>query len=339
MTVGRFKAIASAAVVLLAGMAEAQVTVQNGVQYATHDGVPLYGDLYLPSSAGPHAAVMFIHGGAWKVGSRSGYASSWGPYLAERGYVVFSIDYRLSTPTTPTWPQALLDCKAALQYLRGSAAALGVDPDRIAVGGDSAGGELSSMLALTQDWPAFANRYPGDAFAAVSTKVEAVIPAYAVFNMAAWWRWTKIGYPTTALEYTSLDELFGGSPSDVPGAYLEASPLEYVRMSATSLGDLALPNDGVDAAWFVTWGMEDPIVPAEEQSIPFVKALRDAGADVTAVGVPNIGHFWFSKSALTGQRGMSPSCTIAPGNFVVCPGATPNDFIAPRLLEFLGNHL
>jgi acetyl esterase/lipase len=339
MTGVRVKAIASAVAVLFSAVAAAQVTVENNVRYATHDGVPLAGDLYLPSTAGPHPAVMFIHGGAWKVGSKSGYASSWGPYLAERGYVVFSIDYRLSTPATPTWPKALLDCKAALQYLRGNAAALGVDPDRIAAGGDSAGGELSAMLALTQDWPAFAERYPDDPFAGVSTKVKAVIPAYAVFNMAAWWRWTKIGYPTTALEYTSLDELFGGAPSDVPGAYLEASPLEYVRQGATSLGALALANDGLDAAWFVTYGLEDPIVPADDQSIPFAKALRDAGADVTEVAVPNIGHFWFSKSALTGRRGMSPSCTIAPGNFVVCPGATPNDYIAPRLLEFLAKNL
>jgi acetyl esterase/lipase len=339
MTGGRVKAIASAAVVLLSATAAAQASVQNNVRYATHDGVSLYGDLYLPSTAGPHPAVMFIHGGAWKVGSKSGYGTSWGPYLAERGYVVFAIDYRLSTPTTPTWPQALLDCKAALQYLRGDAAALGVDPDRIAVGGDSAGGELSSMLALTQDWPAFANRYPGDPFAGASTKVKAVIPAYAVFDMMAWWRWTKIGYPTTALEYTSLDELFGGSPMDVPGAYLEASPLAYVRQGARSLGDFALANAGLDVAWFVTYGKEDPIVPAESQSIPFAKALRDAGANVTEVGVPNVGHFWFSKSALTGQRGMSPSCTVAPGNFVVCPGATPNDFIAPRLLDFLASNL
>jgi len=310
-----------------------------GIEYTRVDDAGLHLDACVPDGEGLFPMAILVHGGGWGSGDRHGPITVLTNALDAAHFAWFSIDYRLSTPTTPTWPQALLDCKAALQYLRGSAAALGVDPDRIAVGGDSAGGELSSMLALTQDWPAFANRYPGDAFAAVSTKVEAVIPAYAVFNMAAWWRWTKIGYPTTALEYTSLDELFGGSPSDVPGAYLEASPLEYVRMSATSLGDLALPNDGVDAAWFVTWGMEDPIVPAEEQSIAFVKALRDAGADVTAVGVPNIGHFWFSKSALTGQRGMSPSCTIAPGNFVVCPGATPNDFIAPRLLEFLGNHL
>src|SRR5512143_2749580 len=136
MSGGCTKAIASAAVVLISSVAAAaQVTVQNNVRYATHDGVPLYGGLYLPSTAGPHAAVMFIHGGAWKVGSKSGYGTSWGPYLAERGYVVFAIDYRLSTPTTPTWPQALLDCKAALQYLRGNRD-LPVDPDRIAVGGD-----------------------------------------------------------------------------------------------------------------------------------------------------------------------------------------------------------
>jgi len=316
-------------------LAIADYTQQTDVPYAIHDGVTLYGDLYLPITMGPHPAIMFIHGGAWRVGSKNGYGDNWGPYLADRGYVVFAIDYRLSTPTQTTWPQVLLDCKAALQYLRGNAAALGVDPDRIGVSGDSAGGQLSSMLALTQDMPAFANQYPSDTFTNVSTKVKVVVPVYGVFDMVAWWKWT-----TLVRTDKPLEQLFGGEPGYLPGSYFEASPINYVRSGATFLEEVSLPNEGLEIPWFVTYGMEDDIVPAEGQSIPFVKALKEAGADVTAVAVPRVGHFWYTSSIITGHPGLSTCVTVPPPNVaVICEGATPNDFIASKLLRFLENNL
>lgn len=312
-------------------IAAADYTQQSNVLYATHDGVPLYGDLYLPTTQGPHPAMMFIHGGAWQAGSKNGYGENWGPHLAERGYVVFAIDYRLSSASHTMWPQDILDCKAALQYLRGNAATLGVDPDRIGVGGDSAGGELSSMLALTQNFPAYANKYPYDAFTNVNTKVKVVVPVYGVFDMVAWWKWTTISRTDKPLEH-----LFGGEPGKLPGLYYEASPINYVRSGATFLGDVSWPNDGLKIPWFVSYGMEDPIVPIEGQSIPFVKALKDAGADVTEVGVPRIDHFWFTASVITGRKGIS-SCVVerTPVLAVICTGATPNDFIEPKLMQFL----
>jgi acetyl esterase/lipase len=321
--------------------AVAAYTKQSNVLYATHDGVPLYGDLYLPSTRGLHPAMMFIHGGAWQVGTKDAYGVSWGPYLADRGYVVFSIDYRLSTKTQHTWPQALLDCKAALQYLRGNAATLDVDPDRIGVGGDSAGGQLSSMLTLTQDWPAFANRYPDDRFNSVSTKVKVEVAAYGVSNMPSWWMWNKNpNFDFGFLTRTFLEDLFGGTPRDLPAAYFEASALNYVRAGATSLGEVALPNDGLKVPWFITYGLEDFDVPADGQSIPFIKALKQAGTDVTKVAVPGAGHYWFTFTSFTGRHGV-PSCItqFSPALAVICKGATPNDFIAPRLLKFLANNL
>ena len=327
--------------VLSVGTVWGQFTVQEDVLYATHDGVPLYGDLYLPATAGPHPAMMFIHGGAWQVGSKSAYGVSWGPYLAERGYVVFSIDYRLSSATDHTWPEALLDCKAALQYLRGNAATLDVDPDRIGVGGDSAGGQLSSMLTLTQDWPAFANQYPSDIFADESTKVKVEVAAYGVFNMPSWWMWNKNpDFDFGFLTRTFLEDLFGGTPEDLPAPYFEASAINYVRASAKSLGEVSLPNAGMEVPWFITYGLDDFDVPAEGQSIPFVKALKEAGADVTAVAVPGAGHYWFTFTEITGKRGIPDCVTVfSPELVVICSGATPNDFIAKKLLRFLDKNL
>ena len=313
---------------------QAIVQTKMNVEYAVHDGASLVGDLYLPASDGPHAGMLFIHGGGFARGSKAGYGNTWGPYLAARGYVVFAIDYRLSKPTQPTWPQALLDCKAGLQYLRGNAAALGIDPDRIGVGGDSAGASLAAMVAVTQDFPQFANRYPRDPYASVSTKVKVAVPIYAVYDMMAQQKYES------GLENNpkNLEQFIGGTPNQMPGAYFESSPLNYIREAAVGLGNVATPNAGARISWFLAWGMMDPIVPPDGQSVMFVQALRDAGTTVTAVAVPKTDHFWFPVTPLTGKKGQ-PACEdVSPAKFS-CSGATPNDFIVSQLLDFIAHNL
>jgi len=327
--------LAIVAVIASGQAGEVKVQTTKNIVYAVHDGVSLLGDLYRPTSAGPHAAMMFIHGGGLTGGSRSGYGATWGPYLAERGYVIFAIDYRLGKPKESSWPQALLDCKAGLQYLRGNATALDVDPDRIGVGGDSAGALLTAMVAVTQDWAAYATQYPEDAYSNVSTKVKVAVPAYGIFDTMVSEKYTLI-----ARDNPPYDWAFGGTPYQKPGMYFEASAMDYIREASKSLGKAAIPNLATGIPWFVSYGIVDPRVPPEGESIPFVKALREAGANVTVVPVPNVGHLWLTQSAITGQQG-EPSCTETGSNpfRYVCKGATPNDFIAPKLLDFLVHNL
>jgi acetyl esterase/lipase len=307
---------------------------RTNVEYAIHDGISLVGDLYLPASGGSHPAMLFMHGGGFARGSKAGYGNTWGPYLAARGIAVFAIDYRLSKPNQTTWPQALLDCKAALQYLRGTAAKLGIDPDRIGVGGDSAGATLAALVAVTQDFPAFANRYPMDAYASLSTKVKVAVPIYGVYDMTAQQKYESGN--TNAPK--NLEQFFGGTPSQLPGAYFESSALNYIREAATSLGAVATPSPAARMNWFLAWGMADPVVPPNGQSMVFIQALRDAGATVTAVPVPNTDHYWFPVTPLTGKMG-EPGCEeITPAKFS-CSGPTPNDFIVSQLLDFLARNL
>jgi acetyl esterase/lipase len=313
---------------------QGNVQTKTNVEYAVHDGVSLVGDLYSPASGGPHAAMLFIHGGGFARGSKAGYGNTWGPYLAARGYVVFAIDYRLSKPTQATWPQALLDCKAGLQYLRGNAAALGIDPDRIGVGGDSAGAALAAIVAVTQDFPQFANRYPSDSYASVGTKVKVAVPIYGVYDMTLQQKYES-GLTNNP---KNLEQFLGGTPNQMAGAYFETSPLNYIREAAVSLGSVAAPNPGAKIPWFLAWGMADPVVPPAGQSVVFVQALRDAGAAVTAVPVPKTDHFWFPVTPVTGKKG-EPECEeITPAKFT-CSGATPNDFIVSQLLDFLAHNL
>ena len=114
--------------------------------------------------------------------------------------------------------------------------------------------------------------------------------------------------------------------------------MSYVREAAKTLSANSIYNSAIDASWFVTWGTVDAIVPPEEQTAPFVKALRNAGASVSAVPVPGVGHFWFTSSALTGKQGI-PKCEEATPAKFTCSGATPNDYISSQLMDFLAKNL
>ncbi len=326
--------IATLLVAVAVGTMWAQDNIQTktNVEYAVHDGVSLLGDLYLPASGGRHPAMLLIHGGGFVRGSKSAFGITWGPYLAARGYVVFAIDYRLANPEQPAWPQELMDCKAGLQYLRGNAAALGVDPDRIGVGGESAGGSLAALVAVTQDMARFANGYPRDAYSGLSTKVRVAVPMYGVYDMMAQQR------HSSAQGNKGEEQFLGGAPNQTPGAYFESSALSYIREAAVSLHNVATPNPGAKIPWFVAWGIEDHVVPPEGQSVVFVQALRDAGANVIAVPVPKTDHYWFSFTAITGKKG-EPECEEPKPAKFSCSGATPNDFIVSQLLDFLSKNL
>ncbi|HEU0080385.1 MAG TPA: alpha/beta hydrolase, partial [Longimicrobiaceae bacterium] len=110
-------------------------------------------DFYEPESDGGRAsrpAVLAIHGGAWRGGDKA-----WGEQFAKElcpfGYVVFSINYRLSGRPGGTWPAQIEDVQKALRYIRANASRFGIDPDRIASLGMSAGGHLATMVALRDD--------------------------------------------------------------------------------------------------------------------------------------------------------------------------------------------
>jgi acetyl esterase/lipase len=110
-------------------------------------------DFYEPKSDSGRAnrpAVLAIHGGAWRGGDKA-----WGEQFADElcpsGYVVFSINYRVSSRPGATWPAQIEDVQKALRYVRANAARFRIDPARIASLGLSAGGHLATMVALRDD--------------------------------------------------------------------------------------------------------------------------------------------------------------------------------------------
>ena len=149
---------------------------------------PLELDLWLPPDGdGPVPVVVFLHGGGWRLGSRHTRRPGVrrrrpDPFerLAQAGIAVASVDYRLSGEAV--WPAQLHDAKAAVRWLRARAGELGVDPDRIAAWGESAGGHLAELLGLTAGDAAL----EGDVgVTGPSSAVAAVVAWYAPSDLAA----------------------------------------------------------------------------------------------------------------------------------------------------------
>jgi len=135
------------------GCESAAYDVTRNLSYDSTIGVHGTFDFYEPESDGGRAdrpAVVAIHGGAWRGGDKA-----WGRQIAEElcpfGYVVFSINYRLSSRPDGTWPAQIEDVQKALKHIRASSRQFRLDPGRIATLGMSAGGHLATMAALRDD--------------------------------------------------------------------------------------------------------------------------------------------------------------------------------------------
>ncbi len=191
-----------------------------GVTYATHDSVALAGDLYLPKGSGPFPALVGVHGGGWVQGVR-GQFQHWGKYLAERGVALFAISYRLAKPGQKTFPHAVQDALAAIQFVRGNAKDFNIAPERIGVFGHSAGSNIGALAALAGK--SFEGGYPQDAHAKVSTDVKMFAGVYGVYDLAEMWGKYNIQSP----KQNNIELFLGASLADNRKLYFDASPISH----------------------------------------------------------------------------------------------------------------
>src|SRR5207248_1787567 len=120
------------------------VRVIRDLEYARAGDTSLKLDLYVPTNVKSPPVIVWVHGGAWRSGSKNNPSIL---PLTEKGYAVASIDYRLS-PVAP-FPAQIHDIKAAIRYLRGTAKDHGVSAETIAISGGSAGGHLAALVGVT----------------------------------------------------------------------------------------------------------------------------------------------------------------------------------------------
>ena len=143
--------------------------------------------------------------------------SSFGGRIWRRAAIaVFAISYRLATKGK-TFPQAVQDVLAGVQFVRGKAGEFGIDPQRIGLLGASAGGHLASLAALSGK--KFTGGYPQDPFAAVSTEVKALIGVYGVYDMVAMWTTYQIQGGVD----NNIQKFLGASPMENRQLYFDAS--------------------------------------------------------------------------------------------------------------------
>jgi acetyl esterase/lipase len=253
-------------------LAQNEVVTRANVDYVEHDGVKLTGDLYLPKGVAKAPIVIGIHGGGWQGGSPAAYRH-WGPYLAKNGFGMFAIKYRLAKEGT--YPKAVYDVKSAVQFLRAKASDLGVDPERIGLWGDSAGGHLAALVGLAGS--EYKAEYRNDPHAAVPANVKAVVGFYGVYDMYAQWQHDQIARPNDQI----AEKFLGVSPMKNRRIYFESSPVSYATMDRREL------------RVFLVNGTHDDIVdPAQGQQL--WQALNQAGIYSRRLVLPGAGHFFAS---------------------------------------------
>jgi acetyl esterase/lipase len=262
---------------VVAKSATYEVLTRNDIVFAEHDGVQLLADLYSPKGLEAAPVLVAVHGGGWQIGSRKFY-TNWGPFLAKNGYAVFSIEYRLMKPSVKTYPGAVYDVKAAVQYVRAKANELGIDPDRIGMIGDSAGGHLSALVALAAAEPLYSGAYKSDANAGVPSKVKAVVGAYGVYDMAAQWQHDLMARPLDNI----TEKFLGTAPHTDRKVFFEASPISYAVTGKNT------------TRFLLVHGTDDDIVDPATQSVAFLNALTQARFFVRRVIIPGAGHFFMT---------------------------------------------
>jgi acetyl esterase/lipase len=185
-------------------------------------------DVYLPpgwTSEDRRPAVVWIHGGGWVGGSKaSRRETSVCSALARAGYVCVSVDYRLDG----AWPQNLQDCRNGVRFLRAHADEFGIDPDRIAVAGGSAGGHLALMVAYTasEENTDSDSVYPG-----VSSAVSCVVDLYGITDLRNRRKIGADGVITHERRLGGPARVFGTSDID-SDSFGVVSPVEHVTANS-----------------------------------------------------------------------------------------------------------
>jgi len=250
---------------------------RSALTYATHDGIALQGDLYLPKGTGPFPALVAVHGGGWQQGARSAFRH-WGAYLAERGYALFAVSYRLARKGQKAFPAAVQDVLAAVQYVRGHARDHAIDAERIGLFGASAGAHLAALAALGGKAKMLAGGYPQDAHAALDTTVKVLIGVYGIYDLVEMWQRYRLASPRD----NNIENFIGAAPFEDRRVYFDASPISYATVDNNQIGV------------FLSVGTEDDLVDRHAHTDAFLLALKQAGYFVRTCIVQGAPHYWVS---------------------------------------------
>lgn len=238
------------------------VRVERDVEYARVGDKSLTLDLYLPEGDnGPRPVVVWVHGGAWRAGSKDNPPTA---LLATHGYAVASVGYRLSDEAT--FPAQIEDCKAAVRWLRAHADRYHLDPDHVGAWGGSAGGHLVALLGTAGD---VAKWDESGGNPRVSSRVQAVCDFYGPTDLVL------ISGPAADSPTSPVAQLLGAPVSSRREEARKASPVSYVSKD--------------DPPFLIVHGEEDRTVPIGQSEL-LQEALTGAGVESSLVRVAHGGH-------------------------------------------------
>lgn len=237
------------------------VIVKKDIPYVANGHVRQTLDLYIPITRQPVPLVVWVHGGAWKLGSKDWINVK---YLTETGYAIASVDYRFSGDAK--FPAQIQDCNTALNFLIANAASYGIDPKRLIVGGGSAGGHLALLLGLARRETAFG--------ADPSIQPLAILDFFGPVDFISMLEQLDGAHEREAAE-DAFHRLLGASPAARPDLARLASPITYVSPG----------NPPV----LILHGDKDASVPYR-QSQQLHARLTQAGISNELITVKGVGH-------------------------------------------------
>ena len=248
-----------------ARQASAPVVTRTDVIYGRVEGSALLANLAYPDGPGSRPAILSVHGGRWRAGNRTDASSIKVTQWAEFGYVAMSIDYRL-VGGSPA-PAPYLDLRCAIRWVHAHAADYGIDPERIYLIGQSAGGHMVSLAATLGD-----GEYPKTGgWAQAPSDVRAVISVAGAYdlNTLSWGNlWTPVS-------------------GDVEQARRAASPMTHV--STTTRPTLIIHSD------------DDRSVPVQ-QAVDMTEQLKAAGVQHRFVHFTDRGHMGITDEVIKEAR-------------------------------------
>lgn len=245
--------------------AEPAVRTLPDIVYAEVGEVKLLLDLYLPANKKDPPLAIFVHGGSWRAGTRKKCPVAW---LAEEGYALASIDYRLSQQAI--FPAALHDCKGAVRWLRGHADEYGYNAERIAMLGSSAGGHLALLLGTSGGLEDLEGTVGGHL--QQSSRVQAVVDYYGASDFLLR---GKLQPANTEQPSGNVYQLLGGAVSENLYRARQASGVTHVS-----------PDD---PPLLILHGLQDNKVNPY-QAVRIYQAYQRAGLPVQFSLLPDSGH-------------------------------------------------
>jgi alpha-L-fucosidase 2 len=240
--------------------------VQRDIEYSRPAGVPLQLDASVPAGEGPFPAAILVHGGGWVRGNRRAEVAPLFQPLTDAGIAWFSISYRLATDPIQ-FGVAIHDVEAAIRFVKSHAAEYNIDPARVALIGESAGGQLAAMAAINKD---------------PDLRVKAVVALYAPTDLVS------LAKSSSLIPAAIRDNLRGTPWEGLLLARLaQLSPIENIRAN--------MPP------FLLIHGTNDPLVPID-QSRAMCDRMQTAGNSCQVYPVAGAGHgirWWESNAAIS----------------------------------------